>query len=148
MSSETISSWPSPVRLNLGSDSLASSCLTEVITGVTSQRGLNSSQDKHGPKPPVQSLTKSGLTFKKMVGVTSHLCFVYISSHGSKSVLLVCTLVLCSFNCSLVGGFQHNWLVPVRSFWFGFHGWNSPKLCRQSKLNALTVLGICIYSLW
>lgn len=115
VSSETISSLPSPVRLNLGSDSLASSCLTEVITGVTSQRGLNSSQDKHGPKPPVQSPTKSGLTFKKMVGLTSYLNFVYVSSHGSKSVLLICTLVLlmmyvnCSFNCSLVGCFEHNW---------------------------------------
>lgn len=67
--SGTISSWPSPARLSLGSASQASSCPTEGITGVTSQHGQSSSRGKRGPKPPVPSPTKSGSTSRKMVGL-------------------------------------------------------------------------------
>ena len=80
LSSETVWFWLSLVQQSSGFAWQASSCRTEVTTGATSRRGQNSSQDKRGPKPPTQSLTKSGSTSKKTVG--QRVCDVFIRLHN------------------------------------------------------------------
>lgn len=104
--SETTSYWPSPVRLSLGSASQASSCPTKVITGVTSQHGPNSSRVKHGPKPPVQSPTRSGLTSKKMVGLKDDVNSLLSLSHArapSCDWYMIRDVIMNGFNCTSGG---------------------------------------------
>ncbi len=128
--SETVWFWQNLVRLSFGSAWGASSCLTEVSTGATSQHGQNSSLDKLGPKPPAQSLTKSRLTFKKMVSHSVHLvfmvfiCLFYLDPFR---VISECVFVFSSLFCYQSKEF---WLCFNSDFmWFmstvGFYGTTS-----------------------